>query len=99
MTSQRFRTLSILGLLVLGVVALAGGVLYATTARAPGSAQKQLYRCPMHPQVVKETEGKCPICGMNLVPATTKSTLPSCAVQEGGPGSCCGGDATPQSAK
>lgn len=25
------------------------------------------YTCPMHPQVVKNAAGKCPICGMNLV--------------------------------
>ncbi len=26
-----------------------------------------LYRCPMHPEVVKDAPGTCPICGMNLV--------------------------------
>jgi septal ring-binding cell division protein DamX len=25
------------------------------------------YTCTMHPQVVKNAPGKCPICGMNLV--------------------------------
>ena len=25
------------------------------------------YTCPMHPQVISDTLGKCPICGMNLV--------------------------------
>lgn len=25
------------------------------------------YVCPMHPQVVQETRGRCPICGMDLV--------------------------------
>jgi hypothetical protein len=25
------------------------------------------YPCPMHPQVVKNAPGKCPICGMTLV--------------------------------
>lgn len=27
----------------------------------------QLYTCPMHPQVIKDKPGKCPICGMDLV--------------------------------
>lgn len=26
------------------------------------------YTCPMHPQVVQQSPGKCPICGMDLVP-------------------------------
>lgn len=25
------------------------------------------YQCPMHPNIVKEKEGRCPICGMDLV--------------------------------
>jgi len=25
------------------------------------------YTCPMHPQIVRDGPGKCPICGMNLV--------------------------------
>jgi len=29
------------------------------------------YTCPMHPQVVKNAPGKCPICGMNLVKKET----------------------------
>ena len=30
-----------------------------------------LYTCGMHPQVVQEGPGQCPICGMNLVPLGT----------------------------
>lgn len=29
------------------------------------------YTCPMHPQVVQDHPGTCPICGMDLVPAST----------------------------
>ncbi len=27
------------------------------------------YTCPMHPQIISDTPGKCPICGMDLVVA------------------------------
>ncbi|MEO7989283.1 MAG: heavy metal-binding domain-containing protein [Chryseolinea sp.] len=28
----------------------------------------QKYTCPMHPEIVKDAPGKCPLCGMTLVP-------------------------------
>jgi RND family efflux transporter MFP subunit len=31
-------------------------------------AAKQLYFCPMHPDVISDEPGKCPKCGMDLVP-------------------------------
>lgn len=35
------------------------------------------YTCPMHPSVLKEKPGICPICGMNLVPVKNKKVLDS----------------------
>ena len=37
----------------------------AKPAPAPAGAQ---YTCPMHPEVLKDAPGDCPICGMALVP-------------------------------
>ena len=34
----------------------------------------QQYTCPMHPQIVQDKPGKCPICGMDLVPKTNSGT-------------------------
>ncbi|MCM2311627.1 MAG: efflux RND transporter periplasmic adaptor subunit [Steroidobacteraceae bacterium] len=45
----------------------------ATAAAAEGAAEHAarhadpLYRCPMHPDVVRNEPGECPICGMALV--------------------------------
>ncbi|MBI3911741.1 MAG: efflux RND transporter periplasmic adaptor subunit, partial [Armatimonadetes bacterium] len=36
----------------------------------PAGAQQ--YTCPMHPEVVKDQPGRCPKCGMNLVPLKEK---------------------------
>jgi P-type Cu2+ transporter len=33
----------------------------------------QKFTCPMHSQIVKDAPGKCPICGMDLVPVKAQS--------------------------
>lgn len=35
---------------------------------AVAAGKKQTYTCPMHPQIVRNEPGTCPICGMDLVP-------------------------------
>jgi membrane fusion protein, copper/silver efflux system len=35
------------------------------------TATKEVYTCPMHPQIIRDQPGKCPICGMNLVKKET----------------------------
>jgi Cu(I)/Ag(I) efflux system membrane fusion protein len=33
------------------------------------------YVCPMHPQIIRDAPGNCPICGMDLVKKTIKPTV------------------------
>ncbi len=40
---------------------------------ASGEAQAQIWTCSMHPQIRMSEPGQCPICGMDLIPATTSS--------------------------
>jgi len=37
------------------------------------------YRCPMHPDVVRDAPGQCPICGMDLVEIEPVSPAPAAA--------------------
>ncbi len=39
-------------------------------------AGKQLWTCGMHPQVLEEEPGQCPICGMDLVPLREDASTP-----------------------
>jgi len=34
----------------------------------PSFNKKIQYTCPMHPEIIKDEPGSCPICGMDLVP-------------------------------
>jgi Cu(I)/Ag(I) efflux system membrane fusion protein len=42
--------------------------------KAGSGGQVQKYTCPMHPQIVKDAPGTCPICKMDLVPQHTADT-------------------------
>src|SRR5437870_12538670 len=46
------------------------------------------YTCTMHPSVHAEAPGKCPICGMDLVPVMKKSSgsAPSASASSSGGG-------------
>src|SRR5947207_6872366 len=62
--------------LVAGVVAVLASRNFAGDNRQVASASattestqgKQLYTCGMHPQVIQDHPGNCPICHMKLVP-------------------------------
>ncbi len=71
--------------LVLTLCIAAGASLWLTgCGRAPSpvagaSANKTLYTCGMHPQVIQDHPGNCPICGMKLTPVRKQFAVRSTA--------------------
>ena len=76
-----------LGIIMASFMALAGcGREQATMEQSTGGSQAaiQLYTCGMHPNVMQEEPGNCPICGMNLVPLGQPITSSLAGAQGGG---------------
>jgi Cu(I)/Ag(I) efflux system membrane fusion protein len=58
-------------LLLLALGAALGAALTVALRETPAPVDAPAltrYRCPMHPQVIQDHPGTCPICGMKLVP-------------------------------
>lgn len=70
----------------LGLLALGGMGVAATSCSRTAEEHKRLYHCPMHPTYVSDRPGDCPICGMKLVPVESdKGPRPSSGPAEPGP--------------
>jgi len=48
--------------------------LQSPVATDKSASEHGFYTCPMHPTVVSDEEGSCPICGMHLIKRTGEST-------------------------
>jgi Cu(I)/Ag(I) efflux system membrane fusion protein len=71
--SRRFGAGTLVVVLAVGL-ALGGGAAFLLARRspahdhaAPSAEAKTRYTCPMHPTIVSDHPGDCPICGMALV--------------------------------
>ena len=57
--------------LILGIIAIIGSAIYFYIIKPEvhdaSSHQNVVYTCSMHPQIIRDKPGNCPICGMTLV--------------------------------
>ena len=54
--------------LVVRFLRTGGPAMLRMMKEAPTVAAEEAYTCPMHPEVISRTPGRCPECGMPLVP-------------------------------
>jgi Cu(I)/Ag(I) efflux system membrane fusion protein len=58
--------------IILGLIILCSGLIFsACTEEHEKHAEAGKYTCPMHPQIVNNGPGTCPICKMDLVPVNS----------------------------
>ncbi|MFT7517996.1 MAG: Cu(I)/Ag(I) efflux system membrane fusion protein [Kiritimatiellia bacterium] len=74
--------------LIVLLCTLLTGALVGCIGASPATMAEQehaddLYTCGMHPQVVQEGPGSCPICGMNLTPMNVRKSTTSQAPPSG----------------
>ncbi|RTY89842.1 efflux RND transporter periplasmic adaptor subunit [Flavobacterium sp. GT3R68] len=65
--------------LVVIVISIIGLAIYFFAVKsnrpADNQHQKEVYTCSMHPQIIRDKPGNCPICGMTLVKKITQNHL------------------------
>lgn len=63
-------------LIHVAVILLAASLLASCSKKPVSVTEKQLYTCGMHPQIIRDQPGDCPICGMKLVPVRKQASPP-----------------------
>jgi Cu(I)/Ag(I) efflux system membrane fusion protein len=58
-------------IILVGLAQRAGWIGSSMESSAPTTSTSTIFTCPMHPQIRQPSKGRCPICGMELVPASS----------------------------
>src|SRR4051812_10128805 len=89
------RTMAVVRWVLVAVAALVATISVLSLQRAGREAGPtgQLYSCPMHPSVVQDHPGECPICSMTLVPKPEGKVKPSATMRPTATGQTTSGQA------
>jgi len=82
------RTMAIVRWALVGlmaVTAVAAWTWHVSTTMPGAAVAGAQFICPMHPQILTDRKGECPICGMDLVPAGAAKPPAASAATAGGP--------------
>lgn len=80
---NRILVFTLLVLVAAGLVALAACRKEEGKSPAAGkAAAAKQWQCPMHPQIIQDRPGECPICGMDLVEVESTEAAPAATTQE-----------------
>lgn len=65
---RRFWKPLLIVALLLAVIGITVAIVRSRTTARPATTAASVWTCSMHPQIRLPQPGKCPICGMNLIP-------------------------------
>lgn len=66
-----FLTAGVVLVVIVGVAQRLGWIRATGEIASSQTASGSTFTCPMHPQIRQPAPGRCPICGMALVPASS----------------------------
>lgn len=66
-----FLLAGVLLIVLVGVAQRLGWLVATSESGTAAATAGSIYTCPMHPQIRQPSPGRCPICGMALVPASS----------------------------
>ena len=74
MRKTRFKNIVVLSIAVVSSVILFTGCKNIKVTAVEKAQKKELWTCSMHPEIIRDKPGTCPICGMDLIKKEENST-------------------------